>query len=310
MQNKPGYGAPDDTRLSELAWVQHGVVSRRQLYDLGYSRSGLARKVERRRLLRIHRAVYAVGHKRLTAKGRWMAAVLACRRRAVLSHRDAAALHDLRQVGSGAVHVTAPSRHNLPGIRCHFDRTLHREDCTTVDGIPVTTVARTCLDLAELLSPARLIDLLEAGQRQDKLDMRAIEAVIARHPGRHGIKPLQAAIAELADDPPLLQSHLERAFRALIRDHGLPEPQYNVYVEGELVDAVWPEDRLVVEVDGWHYHRTRRSFENDRRRDRKLLRARWRAARFTGGEVTYEADGVAAELSELLSDGPWPRPAR
>jgi very-short-patch-repair endonuclease len=239
-----------------------------------------------------------------------MAAVLACRDGAVLSHLDAAALHDLRQVGSGAVNVTATGRHEARGIRYHWARTLEAQDCTIVDGIPVTSVARTYLDLAELLSPNRLIDLLEAGQRQDKLDVGAIKAVVARNPGRHGIKPLQVALAQLADDPPLLQSHLERAFRALIRDHGLPEPHYNAYVEDELVDAVWPHHRLVVEVDGWNYHRTKRSFKNDRRRDRKLLRAHWRAARFTGGEVAYETAAVAAELSELLRDGPWPPPAR
>lgn len=286
------------------------MVSRRQLFDLGHTRTGIQRRLDKRRLHRVHRAVYAVGHTRLTAKGRWMAAVLACGPGAVLSHRDAAALHDLRQIGSGVVHVTAPSRHTIPGIRCHYDRRLRAEDATIVDAIPVTSVARTYLDLAELVTPGRLIDLLEAGQRQNKLDVAAIDAAVARNPGRHGSKPLQAAIAELADDPPLLQSHLERAFRALIRDHGLPQPQYNVYVEGELVDAVWPDHRLVVEVDGWNYHRTKRSFTNDRRRDRTLLRAHWRAARFTGDEVRYEGDGVAAELSELLSDGPWPPPAR
>jgi very-short-patch-repair endonuclease len=285
-------------------------VCRRQLYDLGYSRSGIARKVEARRLHRLHRSVYALGHKRLTAKGRWMAAVLACGPGAVLSYAEAAALHDLRQIPSGRINVTAPSRHNLPGIRTHYVRTVHPEDTTTVDAIPVTSLARTYLDLAETLDLARLIDALEAAQRQNKLDVGAIEAVIALNPGRHGIRPLATAIAELADDPPLLQSHLERAFRALIRDHGLPQPQYNVYVEGELVDAVWREHRLVVEVDGWNYHRTKRSFRNDRRRDRKLLRAHWRAARFTGDEVTREAGGVAAELSELLSDGPWPQPGR
>ena len=266
--------------------------------------------MSRERLHRLHLGVYAVGHPRLRAHGRWMAAVLGCGPGAVLSYRDAAALHDLRQIGGGKVDVTAPGRHNIPGILCHYVRVLQTDDCTVVDAIPVTTVARTYLDLAELLSQARLIDLLEAGQRQDKLDVSAIEAVVARNPGRHGIKPLQVALAQLADDPPLLQSHLERAFRALIRDHGLPEPHYNAYVEDELVDAVWPHHRLVVEVDGWNYHRTKRSFRNDRRRDRKLLRAHWRAARFTGGEVTYETAAVAAELSELLSDGPWPPPAR
>jgi very-short-patch-repair endonuclease len=239
-----------------------------------------------------------------------MAAVLASGTGAVLSHREAAALHDLRPVGSGRVHVTATSRHNLPGIASHWARTLDPDECAKVDGIPVTTLARTYLDIAEALNHRRLIEALEAGQRQNKLDVDALEATIARNPGRRGITSLQAALAELADDPPLLQSRLERAFRDLIRAHGLPEPQYNVYVEGLLVDAVWREHRLVAEVDGWNYHRTKRSFKNDRRRDRKLLRARWRVARFTGDEVTLEPAGRASELSELLRDGPWPPPAR
>ncbi len=286
------------------------MVSRHQLLALGFSSQAIKTLVSRERLHRLHLGVYAVGHTRMRAHGRWMAAVLACGPGAVLSHRDAAALHDLRPIGGGPVNVTGPRPHQLAGIRSHRARDLQAHDCTVVDGIPVTSVPRTYLDLAELLSPGRLIDLLEGGQRQDKLDVSAIEAVVARNPGRHGIKPLQVALAQLADDPPLLQSHLERAFRALIRDHGLPEPHYNAYVEDELVDAVWPHHRLVVEVDGWNYHRTKRSFTNDRRRDRKLLRAHWRAARFTGGEVAYETAAVAAELSELLRDGPWPPPAR
>jgi very-short-patch-repair endonuclease len=309
-QNKRHYGASDDARLAELAVAQHGVVSRAQLLDLGHTRTGIQRRLEKRRLLRVHRGVYAVGHKRLAARGRWMAAVLASGTGAVLSHLEAAALHDLRPIGSGRVDVTATSRHSLPGIRSHWARTLDRDDCTKIDGIPVTTLARTYLDIAEVLNHRRLIEALEAGQRQNRFDVGAVEAVIARNPGRRGIAPLQAALAELADDPPFLQSDLERAFRALSRTHGLPEPQYNVYVEGLLVDAVWPEHRLVVEVDGWNYHRTKRSFEEDRRRDRKLLRARWRVARFTGDDVNGDPDGVAEELSELLRDGPWLPPAR
>jgi very-short-patch-repair endonuclease len=309
-QNKPAYGAPGDTRLAELALAQHGVVSRRQLYDLGYTRGGITRRVEKRRLHRIHRAVYAVGHKRLAVQGRWMAAVLACGRGALLSHRDAAALHDLRRVGSGKIDVTAPSRHRLPGIRAHYFRTLHPQDTTVVDGIPVTSLARTYLDLAEILTHDRLTDLLEAGERQDKLDASAIDAAIARNPGRHGIEPLGAAMAELTDAPPLLQSGLERAFRHIARTHDLPMPQFNGYVEGELVDVVWREQRLVVEVDGRKWHIGKRAFAEDRRRDRKLVRAGWRVVRFTEDQVEQDPAGVAAELSELLRDGPWPPPAR
>ena len=310
-KNKPAYGALVEARLADLATRQHGVVSRRQLYELGCSRGSITRRVEKRRLLRVNRAVYAVGHTRLTAKGGWMAAVLACGEGTVLSHPDAAALHDVRQIGSGPVHVTSPGKHELRGIRCHEYGTLQSADRTVIDAIPVTSLARTYLDLAEILTHARLIDALEAGQRQNKLDVAAIYAVIARNPGRHGIEPLRAAIAELADEPPLLQSPAERAFRALIRHHGLPEPQYNVYAEGELVDAVWPEHRLVVQVDGFGFHRSKRSFAADRARDRKLVRAGWRVIRFTADDVTDRPDEVAAELSELLLlGGPWPPPAR
>jgi very-short-patch-repair endonuclease len=117
-------------------------------------------------------------------------------------------------------------------------------------------------------------------------------------------------MAELGDEPPLLQSPAEQAFRALVRGYHLPQPQFNVYVEGELADVVWPEHRLAVEVDGWEFHRLKRSFTNDRKRDRRLIRAGWRVARFTYDEVTYEPEAVAAELSELLRDGPWLPPAR
>lgn len=310
MQNKRGYDASDDTRLAKLAARQHGVVSRRQLLELGYSRTRIQRRLDKRRLHRVHPAVYAVGHQRLTAQGRWMAAVLACGPGAVLSHHQAAAHHHLRQIGGGPIHVTAPTRHHIPGIRCHGVRSLHPEDITVVDGIPVTTLARTYLDLAEVLNHRRLIEALEAGERQNKLDLHAIEAAVGRNPGRRAIKPLNSALTQLGDEPPWLQSPAERAFRDIVRRHGFPEPQYNVYVEGELVDAVWSEQRLVVEVDGWGFHRSKRSFANDRRRDRVLVKRGWRVVRFTSDDVTLCPEAVAAELSELLRGGPWPPPVR
>jgi very-short-patch-repair endonuclease len=291
--------------------AQHGVVSRAQLLDLGYSRTGIKRRLDKRRLHRVHRGVYAVGHTRLTARGRWMAAVLACGPGALLSHLDAAALHDLRRIGSGRVHVTAPGRHNLPGIRCHWARApLHPDDSDEIDGIAVTSLARTYLDIAERLTLQRLIEALEAGERQNKLDIGAVRAVMDRSPGRLGRRPLTNALDQLGDDPAWLQSGAETAFRDLVRAHGLPEPEYNVSVEGEVVDAVWRAHRLVVEVDGWNYHRGKRSFADDRRRDRALVRAGWRVVRFTAADVFFAPDAVAAELSELLwPGGPWPRPA-
>ena len=143
-------------------------------------------------------------------------------------------------------------------------------------------------------------DLAQCGTRRE----------YRRNPGRHGIRALQDAVSELTDEAPVLQSGLERAFRALVRDHHLPMPQFNVYVEGELVDVVWPEHRLIVEVDGYKYHQGKRAFGNDRPRDRALVRAHWTVVRFTDDQVDQDPEGVAAELSELLFDGPWPPPAR
>jgi very-short-patch-repair endonuclease len=115
---------------------------------------------------------------------------------------------------------------------------------------------------------------------------------------------------ELADEPGWTQSWLEQALRDITRAHDLPAPQTNVYVEGELVDAAWPERRLVVEVDGWRFHKTRRSFEDDRRKDAKLVVRHWRVVRFTHRRVTDDPAGVGRDLSELLRDGPSPRRAR
>jgi very-short-patch-repair endonuclease len=285
-------------------------VSRDQLRDLGFSLQSIKTLVARERIIRVHRAVYAVGHIRLTARGRWMAAVLACGPNAVLSHLDAAALHDLRRIGSGAVDVTVPGRHNLPGIRCHYVRALHPDDRDEIDAIPVTSLACTYRDLAAVLNLQRLVEALEAGERQNKLDVGALRALVARSPGRRGIQRLTEGLAQVSDDAPLLQSPAEHAFRNLVRAHGLPEPQYNVYVEDELVDAVWPAHRLVVEIDGWFFHRGKRSFAEDRRRDRKLVKAGWRVVRFTAQDVIERPAAVAQELSELLwPAAPWPPPA-
>ena len=310
MQSGSHNGNSGDTRLAELARRQHGVVSTAQLRRLGYSKHTIHDRAAAGRLHRIHRGVYAVGHTNLAIRGRWMAAVLACGPGALLSHRDAAALQDLRTIASGLIHVAAPSRHTIPGIRCHYVRRQHPEDGVLVDGIPVTSVSRTLLDLAEIELPRKLRTALEQAQRLRTLDIRALDTVIARHPGRRGVKPLREAIAALSDEPLWRQSELEEDFLELVLRAGFPLPRTNVYVEGELVDAVWPERNLVVELDGWNFHRTKGSFEEDRRRDSKLAVRHWRVVRFTYNRLRYEPAGVVVELSELLRDGPGRRRAR
>lgn len=310
MQSRRAYGGSDDTPLAELAAAQHGVVSWWQLLELGYSRRGVERRTSAGRLHRIHRAVYAVGHTKLTARSRWMAAVLACggpTQTALLSHHDAAALHDLRTIPTGATHVTAPSRHQLDGIICHLTRCPL--DRVVIDGIPATTLERTFLDEAELVHPQRLGDLLERAQQQDKLNLLRLEPLLDATPGHRGLKPIRAALAHLADVPQWLQSELERRFMRLLDRHGLPRPtQTNVFIAGELIDCVWEAERLIVEVDGWKFHKTKRSFEADRRRDAKLVALGWRVIRITDRRLRDEPDVVAAEIARALRA--WPSPGR
>lgn len=303
VQVKAEYQPSDDTRLAELAARQHGVVSTAQLRGLGYSPQAIKTRATTGRLHRIHRGVYAVGHPTLTLRGRWMAAVLTCGDGAVLSHRSAAALHDLIPVPSGPIDVTAPGRHQIDGIRCHLARGgLDPRDITTVDGIPVTTVSRALLDLAETrLRPQRLRSILEGAQRAGTLDVADLRDLLARSPGRRGRKPLADAVSALHDEAPWIQSPRERDLLELIRDAGLPEPRTNVLVGGELVDAFWPEHNLVVEVDSWTFHKDRRSFENDRRRDAKLALLGHRAIRLTPARIAGDAVAVTDDLRRLLA---------
>jgi very-short-patch-repair endonuclease len=300
MEVSPDSDEQLPSRLAELAERQHGVLARWQLETEGLRRGAIDRRIARAQFLPLHRGVYAVGHKRLSYRGQWMAAVLACGPEAVLSHHAAAALWDLRPVPQSKIDVTAPGKRKHAGIRCHVGPDLHEPDRTQIDGIPVTGLERTYLDYAEQATPRQLTAALEAGQRRNILNLRTLQLLIDGSPGRRGLKPLTAAMSDLSDDPPWTQSPLEDQFRHLIRATGLPTPRMNVLVEGELVDCVWDSHRLVVELDGYGYHQSRRSFEEDRRRDAKLQAAGWRVVRFTRRRIERDAAGVIADLRRLL----------
>lgn len=230
-----------------------------------------------------------------------MAAVLACGPDAVLSHRAAAALWDLRAPPAGKFDVTAPGKHSHGGIRCHTTSVpLAPQDRTRIDGIPVTSISRTLLDLAAALTHQRLRLTVEAAQRRRVLNVSAIEELLTRCSGHRGTGKLRAVLAELGDEAPWTQSQTERRMFELIREAGLPEPQANVIVEGVLADLYWPQFRLVVELDSYGYHGSKRSFEDDRRRDVKLTVAGIATARFTRDRVFKEPWVVIRELIDLI----------
>jgi very-short-patch-repair endonuclease len=277
----------------------------KQLRTLGYPGSAVHRMVKHGRLHRLHRGVYAVGHNCLTRKGRWMAAVIACGSDAVLSHRHAAALHELRPMPAGPIDVTGPghSRRKVERVRFHAARRLHQQDVTKVDGIPVTTVARTLLDLAETIHRQQLRLALEAAERLELFDLGECTATIERNPGRRGTKALTEALDDINGPAPWTRSELERQFLAFIREHGLPEPQLNVVVADLPVDCYWPEHRLVAELDGYGFHRTRAQFEEDRRRDAVLLLHDVRVIRPTERRITHDGPALSRELAWLLGGG-------
>ena len=226
-----------------------------------------------------------------------MAAVLACGLEALLSHASGAALWEVRPTAGSLVDVTTPrSRNGERGIRVHRVRALDPDDCTTHDGIPVTTVARTLLDLAETVSPTQLQRAFEEADRLGLLDMCAFERLF----GRRGLKPLAALVEAHRGPAPMTRSELERRFLDLCRDTGLPTPVVNVKVAGMEVDMLWPEQRLVVELDGHAYHRTRAAFERDRIRDAALQQAGHRVLRVTDRRLGAEPAAVVETVRSLL----------
>lgn len=280
------------------------MVARRQLIATGLSERLIDARAAGGDLLRLHRGVYAVGHQRLRREGTWLAAVLAVPG-AVLSHRDAAGLHGLRPANHASVSVTTTGRPRAhAGIQVHRTRVLDADDITTVSGIPVTTVARTLVDLAGVIPADHLAKAFREADNQRTLDLRALEAILQQTRGRRGPghAALKHALAEQASlATTLTRSSLEVSFQRLIRQQRLPKPQTNVQLHGYEVDALWPTAKLVVELDGWRHHNSRWSFQQDRERDVRLQLAGYRVLRFTHHDVTSRPQDVAAAVRDALA---------
>jgi Protein of unknown function (DUF559) len=233
-----------------------------------------------------------------------MAAVLACGADAVLSHRCAAVLWGILEGSPTTVDVTVPRRlGRRDSIRVH-EAAIARDERTVHAGIPVTTVARTLLDLAADLDLHALNRALERAEALRLSDHTPLVALLERHRGRRGTANLNAAMRE-GLRPAVTKSELERRFLTFVDRAGLPRPQTNVYlnVAGEWieVDCVWPEQRVIVELDSRAYHQTTEAFERDRRRDRRAQAAGWRVVRVTDQALREEGRLLRDELTALLA---------
>jgi hypothetical protein len=243
------------------------------------------------RLSPIHRGVYAVGHRALTREAEWSAAVLAGGLAAALSHDNAGAHFSFVEEPRG-IHVTVPSLRRRPGITFHR-ATLHPDDRTIHDGIPVTTPGRTLLDLAATLPPRPFKRAYEEADRLGLVREREVRALLARSNGHPGVTLLTAQLDETFAPAPT-KRELEARFLELVTEAGLPRPEVNVWVEGHLVDAYWPDARLVVELDSRTFHRTDAKVERDYATSAELKLKGYEVLRFTWKQVTREPALVLA----------------
>jgi hypothetical protein len=286
--------------LARLAESQYGVVTYRQLRQLGFSKGHIDRARMARRLLRVHIGVYAVGHAGLSTHGRAMAAVLVFPETAILSHYSAAWLWGLVPSPPQEVEVTVPARGNRrSGLRVHRVWSLAAEERAAYEGIPVTSVPRTLADLAATSSPRQLARVVDRAKRRGKLDLDAIDRCLGRRPASHG-KELLTETLRLYRRPVFDRARSELLFLDSIADRGLTLPSINFFVAGYEVDAYWEEERFAVEVDGWETHGSREAFESDRLRQEDLKLAGIDSIRITAARIEREPAAVARRLKLLL----------
>jgi very-short-patch-repair endonuclease len=275
------------------------VLARRQLIQAGMGAKAVDSRIQSGRLLPINRGVYALGHAALTQRGRWMGAVLACGEGATLSHRSAAALWGLMRPGRRQIDVTSRhGRSGRPGIALHRGR-LDDEDRVERDGIPVTSLSRTLLDLAEVIEESRWDRAAEEAERLGLLELVALERVCDRGSGRRGLGRCMRLVEE-ARAVPRTRSVLEDRFAAVCESHDIVPPSRNVLVGEVEVDALWPRERLIVELDGFSFHGHRAAFERDRARDTALQAAGYKVIRLTHRRLEAEPAAVAADIARLL----------
>jgi very-short-patch-repair endonuclease len=287
-----------EREIARIARRQDNVMTLAQLLEAGLGPRGVRHRVQAGKLQRLHRGVFLLGAAPPSRMARARAAVMACGEGAVVSHRSAAEMFGLIPETDGEVDVTVVGRNpgTHAGIRLHRPRALPRYCVTSMRGIPVTSVARAIADLAATESAEVVERAWQEALYRRIVTERQLAAIIEREPRRRGALVIRALI----DDPRMTRSERERALLRLIDTAQLPRPLTNVRLNGYLVDAYWPEQRLVVEFDGWQAHGHRGAFEGDRKRDQVMLANGVRAMRVTDRHLVHESVALAARIAMAL----------
>jgi very-short-patch-repair endonuclease len=234
-----------------------------------------------------------------------MAAVLFCGKGAVLSHRSAAALWGIRQTSRSTIDVTTPRKGRSQGvIRRHYSL-LPSDELTEHDGIPVTTVPRTIFDLAAEEPQEAVEAMLREAEYRRLYDPLSLVHLLERHPRRRGTRSARAALQRVQETPGRIETSFEERFAYFLDTHLLRRPHFNAWLEVDghryRVDCLWPDVRLIVELDGWDGHSTRSAFHEDRARDRRLQAAGYSITRIAWSQLDTEPAAIAADLRSLLA---------
>jgi very-short-patch-repair endonuclease len=294
-----------DAELFRVAKLQHGCVHRQQSIAAGVSHKALRRRVAQGRLRPVHTDVLLVWPCSSDLLERAMAAALQLRGDAVIGGLAAAAIWGIVDEAPSEIEVTLVGRNARPqpGVRIRRVATLSRKDIRRRSAIPLTSPARTLIDLGAVLVPIDLENALAEARARSLVRDSEIAAALARAPTRSGAAALRQLLSyseDLAAGPARTRSLYERRLLQLICEAALPRPVTNVPVEGHVVDMFWPAQRLVVEFDGFAYHGDRRAFENDRLRDQDLVAAGYRVIRITARQLDYTPFAVVARLAQAL----------
>ena len=287
------------------AWVagrQLALITTPQLRASGLQHDAIGTRRRKGLLHRVHHGVYLFGTSTFLPGARELAAVLACGESGCVSHESAAALWGLIAHHDGDVHITiaGSSRRRREGIQIHRMGALDPDDVRELRGIPVVSPARALLDYAPIAAPAALERSIAEAYALRLTTERELSRMVARNPHRPGVGVLRAELAR-EQGPRWTRREGERQVKELIRRADLPPPLTNVVVAGYEADFFWPQQRLVVEFDGYQFHGHRRAFERDRRRDAAHVLAGYRVIRITWRQLTEEPLRVAAILAAALS---------
>jgi very-short-patch-repair endonuclease len=289
-----------DAQIAALSGRQHAQIARRQLHDLGLSTRAIRYRVRRGLFFESFPGVFSVGHPPTSPHAWAAAAVLACGPGAVLSHESAAALWKMLPRLDRPFNVTAKTNHHRPGIEVHRATTLAPRDTTVQLGIPATSPARTALDIAGRVTFGTLTRAVNDGRHAGFLHAGALKDIVERSKGHRGVKALRELALPAQRQAPT-RSQFEDDFLAFAKRYRLPTPLVNVKVAGHVVDAYFPDHKLVVELDGWEFHHDRAAFNNDRDRDADLLAIEHATVRITSERLDHTPAQEAARLKTIMS---------